>query len=117
VFDENEVPSDEDMPEPETKQYDDPNKRVLTPTPKFYQLFYKIMCAMPANTILTNDNKQQITLPKLVNFVDSIIDAGQETMTVQDMNTILGFILNCPLNKVQEFADLVQTNQGKLWRL
>ena len=58
---------DSDMPEPETKTYDN----LIRCTAKFMQLFNQVVGELPYATILKNSNGDQLKLIDLVKYVET----------------------------------------------
>lgn len=111
---------DTDMPVPETNNYqqntDDSKNadgaRILHTTLLFNTLFMNCMGKLPYASVLKNNNNEQIKLADLVKFIEN----KKSGMTVAEMNTIIGFIANCPFEHVRPLMDIITSNdQRELW--
>lgn len=116
IFDE--ADTDMDMPEPETANYDEQpaaeDTRLLKPTPLFMQLFNDCLGKLPYATVLKNNTGDSLKLIDLFRFVEAKADAG---ISIKEMNTIISFIANSPLEVVRPFMEYVenQEKQTQLW--
>lgn len=116
IFDE--ADTDMDMPEPETANYDEQpaaeDARLLKPTPLFVKLFNECLGKLPYATILKNNNGDSLKLIDLFRFVEAKTESG---ISIKEMNTIISFIANSPLEIVRPFMEYVENNekQTQLW--
>ena len=117
VFEES---SDAGMPEPVTENYDnnksqnniDDNK-ILCPTFTFMKLFEECLEKLPYSSVLKNANGDSIKLIDLMRFME----AKHKSITVKEMNTIIGFIANVQLEYVRPLMEIIENpqRQGELW--
>lgn len=111
---------DSDMPLPETATYEQPQQntdddRILMPSLKFIKLFSECLGKLPYSAILKNSNGDQIKLIDLMRFVE----VKTNGITVKEMNTIISFIANAPMEFVRPFMEIVENaeQQRELWTL
>jgi len=113
VFEEN---ADEEMPEPKTAQYNDNEDQggYVRLSYTFMQLFTECLGKLPYASTLTNGN-DSIKLINLVKFVE----AKQTRIGIKELNTILNFVGNCPLETVRPLMEIVEdkSRQTTLWEI
>ena len=104
---------DEDMPEPETKSYDD-TKYVLC-TDKFMNLFLETVGSLPYATVLKNQEGDQIKLVDLVRYVES----KRNRIALNEMNRIISFIANLDFKHARPLMEIVENKSAhrELWEL
>lgn len=103
---------DFDMPQPETKTYE----QILKVTPKFISLFAEAVGPLPYATTLKNNQGNAIKLIDLVKFVE----AKQETgFTATELNTVLTFIATAEFKYVRPLMEVVENKQAQaeLWTI
>jgi hypothetical protein len=102
--------SDADMPVQQTSDYTPKYK--LTQT--FQTLFTKAIGDMPYSALLVNANDEKIKLTDIVKF----INIKKDSITLNELNIIIGFISNSPYKYVHELMDIVTQNdkQSLLWQ-
>lgn len=117
IFDDEE---DTDMPTPETEDYNadqsnSDNERLLKPSYKFVKLFEDCLGKLPYASVLKNQNNEQIKLLDLIRFVE----AKTDQMTVGEMNTIISFLAQCPVEVIRPLMEIIedQKRQPELWTL
>lgn len=117
IFDDEE---DTDMPTPETEDYNaahsnSDNDRLLKPSYKFVKLFEDCLGKLPYASVLKNQNNEQIKLLDLMRFVE----AKTDQMTVGEMNTIISFLAQCPVEVIRPLMEIIedQKRQPELWTL
>ena len=117
IFDDEE---DTDMPTPETEDYNaeqsnSDNDRLLKPSYKFVKLFEDCLGKLPYASVLKNQNNEQIKLLDLMRFVE----AKTDQMTVGEMNTIISFLAQCPVEVIRPLMEIIEDKkrQPELWTL
>ena len=122
VFDEQEAPKDvvesnvdddSDMPAPETKNYD--NKKYVSCTDKFMELFNESVKRFPFTTILRNQQGSQIKLIDLVRYVEN----NRKKISIDEMNNIISFIANSEFGYVRPLMEVIEDKSRfkELWTL
>ena len=103
------VDDDADMPQPETKDYEQQIKL----TDKFMTLFAESTGTMKYATTLSNSAGNKIKLVDLVRFVES----KKDSMSIAELNTIIGFLANIEFKYIRPLMELVETKEGQaeLW--
>lgn len=102
---------DSDMPEPETKSYE----QYIKCTDKFMQMFMEMMGKLPYASVLKNNKGEQIKLISLVSFVEK----NSEKMSVNDMNQIVSFIAGLEFRISRPLMEIIESKDGQptLWQL
>ena len=102
---------DSDMPEPETKSYE----QFVKCTPKFMSLFMDTMGKLPYASVLKNANGEQIKLIALVKFVE----AHANKISINDMNHIVSFIAGIEFRYSRQLMEEIESQDGQrtLWEL
>lgn len=105
------VDDDSDMPEPETKSYE----QFVKCTPKFMTLFMDTMGKLPYASVLKNANGEQIKLIALVKFVETHADK----ISINDMNHIVSFIAGLEFRYSRQLMEEIESQDGQrtLWEL
>lgn len=100
---------DSDMPEPETKTYDN----LIRCTAKFMQLFNQVVGELPYATILKNSNGDQLKLIDLVKYVET----KKDRMPVTEMDKIVAFIANLGFKYSRPLMEVIEDPNGQrtLW--
>ena len=103
------VDDDADMPQPETREYE----QLIRLTDKFMVLFNEATGAMKYATTLTNTAGNKIKLVDLVRFVE----AKKDSMNISELNTIIGFLANIEFKYIRPLMELVESKEGQaeLW--
>ena len=103
------VDDDADMPQPETREYE----QLIRLTDKFMVLFNEATGAMKYATTLTNTAGNKIKLVDLVRFVE----AKKDSMNINELNTIIGFLANIEFKYIRPLMELVESKEGQaeLW--
>lgn len=101
---------DSDMPEPETKSYEN----VVRCTPKFMQLFNLVIGDLPYATILKNAKGEQIKLIDLVKYVEQ----KQDRMPLAEVDKIVAFIANLGFKYSRPLMEVIESSEGQrtLWQ-
>lgn len=100
---------DSDMPEPKTAEY----KVALKLNDTFMTLFNQAIGKMPYSSIMTNNNNEKIKLIDIVRF----IEVKKDNISVDEMNTVIGFIASAPFKYVRPLMEIVEdaSKQKTLW--
>ena len=106
------ISEDDEMPEPETKNYE----QTLKPTSLFYDLFNEAVGNMKYATILTNQQNNSIKLIDLVHFVEAKKEKG---FGVAEMNNIISFIACGEFKNVRPLMEIIDNKekQSILWTI
>lgn len=101
---------DSDMPEPETKVYENTVKC----TPKFMHLFNQVVGELPYATILKNTNGEQIKLIDLVKYVEQ----KHNRILVEEIDKIIAFIANLGFKYARPLMEVIESPEGQrtLWQ-
>ena len=101
---------DSDMPEPETKVYEN----VVKCTPKFIHLFNQVVGDLPYATILKNSNGEQIKLIDLVKYVEQ----KHDRILVEEIDKIIAFIANLGFKYARPLMEVIESPEGQrtLWQ-
>lgn len=101
---------DSDMPEPETKSYEN----IVRCTPKFMQLFNQVIGDLPYATILKNAKGEQIKLIDLVKYVEQ----KQDRMPLAEVDKIVAFIANLGFKYSRPLMEVIESSEGQrtLWQ-
>lgn len=101
---------DSDMPEPETKVYENAVKC----TPKFMHLFNQVVGELPYATILKNTNGEQIKLIDLVKYVEQ----KHNRILVEEIDKIIAFIANLGFKYARPLMEVIESPEGQrtLWQ-
>lgn len=101
---------DTDMPEPETKSYEN----MVKCTPKFMQLFYQVVGELPYATILKNTKKEQIKLIDMVKYIEQ----KHDRISLEDIDKIIAFIANIEFKYSRPLMEVIENaeGQGTLWQ-
>lgn len=102
---------DSDMPEPETKSYE----QYIKCTDKFMTLFMDTMGKLPYASVLKNNNGEQIKLIALVKFVES----HANRISIADMNHIVSFISGLEFRYARTLMEEIENPEGQktLWTI
>ena len=78
------------------------------------QLFNDCLGKLPYSTVLKNNTGDSLKLIDLFRFVEAKVETG---ISIKEMNTIISFIANSPLEVVRPFMEYVenQEKQTQLW--
>ena len=100
---------DSDMPEPETKTYDN----LIRCTAKFMQLFNQVVGELPYATILKNSTGDQLKLIDLVKYVET----KKDRMPITEMDKIVAFIANLGFKYSRPLMEVIEDSNGQrtLW--
>ena len=100
---------DSDMPEPETKTYDN----LIRCTAKFMQLFNQVVGELPYATILKNSTGDQLKLIDLVKYVET----KKDRMPITEMDKIVAFIANLGFKYSRSLMEVIEDPNGQrtLW--
>ena len=101
---------DSDMPEPETKVYEN----VVKCTPKFIHLFNQVVGDLPYATILKNSNGEQIKLIDLAKYVEQ----KHDRILVEEIDKIIAFIANLGFKYARPLMEVIESPEGQrtLWQ-
>ena len=99
------VDDDADMPQPETREYE----QLIRLTDKFMVLFNEATGAMKYATTLSNTAGNKIKLVDLVRFVE----AKKDSMNINELNTIIGFLANIEFKYIRPLMELVESKEGQ----
>ena len=100
---------DSDMPEPETKNYDNTVKL----TDKFMSLFDEVTGKLPYASILKNGKGDQIKLINLVKYVET----KRTCIPLTELDKVLSFIANVEFKQARPLMEMVENQemQKLLW--
>lgn len=100
---------DSDMPEPESKSYEN----YVRCTPKFMQLFNQVIGELPYATILKNGAGDQIKLIDLVKYVEQ----KHDKMPITEVDKIVAFIANLGFKYSRPLMEVIESADGQrtLW--
>ncbi|WQJ53906.1 MAG: hypothetical protein [Wendovervirus sonii] len=103
----------DDMPQPDTFNYDEPN--MLKMSMLFKYAVNSCMEKLPYSMdVLTNSEGKKLKVADLLKYID---DNFNNAITIDNMNLLISFIANAPKYAVSSFMDLVANNQQDLWTL
>lgn len=107
---------DEDMPEPKTDKYeqeDEVETAYVRLNFTFMNLFLQCLGKLPYAATLTNGRNESIKLIDLIKFVE----VKQNKIGVNELNKILNFIGNCPLEYVRPLMEKIENKEEQqlLW--
>lgn len=102
---------DSDMPEPETKDYD----QYIKCTDLFMELFMETVGKLPYASVLKNNNGEQIKLISLVKYVEM----NKDKIRVDEMNRIVSWIANLEFRLSRPLMEIIenQERQKELWEM
>ena len=103
------IDDDSDMPEPETKTYEETVKL----TDKFMSLFDEVTGKLPYASILKNSKGDQIKLINLVKYIES----KRNSIPVAELDKVLSFIANIEFKIARPLMEIVENQelQKLLW--
>lgn len=103
--------SDEDMPEPKTKSYD----QYLVLSDTFMNLVQTCFGNMPYNSVFHNNIGQQMKMSDLMTYLDK----NRLHCGINEMNQCITFMASAPYNKVKPLMEYIEDNkkQEELWKI
>lgn len=103
------IPTDADMPQPETADYTLTYKL----TNLFMNMFAKAVGDMPYSKILTNQSEERIKLVDIVKFVE----LKKNSITIDELNIVIGFLASAEFKYVRDLMEIIeqQSKQHLLW--
>lgn len=104
------IDDDADMPTPQTTSYE---ANMIKCTPKFINLFNKVIGDLPYASVLKNSSGDQIKLIDLVKYIELKKDA----ISIEEMDKIVSFIANLSFKYSRPLMEIIedQNKQNLLW--